>query len=126
MLVLARYTRKMINLHDLPAVAKCMRLADKIYSKGNTIVKNAVENVFVYSFSGLRNCCDQQEWSKVQSGMPMTLYSLYVKQIYRSGFSSTLKGKHDNSIAYRRRPLMLRPLFQIDPLFRKDIKQQHQ
>lgn len=85
MLVLARYTRKMINLHDLPAVAKCMRLADKIYSKGNTIVKNAVENVFVYSFSGLRNCCDQQEWSKVQSGMPMTLYSLYVKQIYRSG-----------------------------------------
>jgi hypothetical protein len=85
MQVLVKYTRKMICLHDLPAVAKCMRLADKIYDKGNTMVKNAVENVFVYSFSGLRTCCNQLEWKSVQSKMPMTLYSLYVKQIYRSG-----------------------------------------
>ena len=85
MQVLVKYTRKMIRLHDLTAVTKCMRLADKIYDKGNTMVKNAVENVFVYSFSGLRTCCDQLEWKRVQSKMPMTLYSLYVKQIYRSG-----------------------------------------
>ena len=85
MQVLVRYTRKMIYLHDLAAVVKCIRLADKIYDKGNTIVKNAVENVFVYSFSGLRTCCDQLEWKSVQSKMLVTLYSLYVKQIYRSG-----------------------------------------
>ncbi len=85
MQILVRYTRKMMNLHDLPAVAQCMRLADKIYDKGNMMVKNAVENVFVYSFSGLRTCCDRWEWRTVQAKMPMTLYSLYVKQIYRSG-----------------------------------------
>ncbi len=85
MQVLVKHTKKMMRLHDLPAVAHCMRLADKLYNKGNTIVKNAVENVFVYSFSGLRGCCDQWEWKSVQSKMPMTLYSLYVKQIYRSG-----------------------------------------
>ena len=85
MQVLVKYTRKMINLHDLPAVASCMRLADKIYDKGNSLVKNAVENVFVYSFSGLRSCCNSSEWKTVQSKIPMTLYSLYVKQIYRSG-----------------------------------------
>ncbi|MFA6060333.1 MAG: hypothetical protein WC756_19185 [Taibaiella sp.] len=85
MQVLVKYTKKMIYLHDLNAVAKCMRLADKIYDKGNAMVKNAVENVFVYSFSGLRTGCDQLEWKLVQAKMPMTLYSLYVKQIYRSG-----------------------------------------
>lgn len=83
--VLVKYTRKMMRLHDLPMVTKCMCLADKIYDKGNTMVKNAVENVFVYSFSGLRSCCNQLEWKSVQSKIPMTLYSLYVKQIYRSG-----------------------------------------
>jgi hypothetical protein len=85
MQILVKHTRKMINLHDMPAVAQCMRLADKIYDRGNAIVKNAVENVFVYSFSGLRSCCGQGEWKTVQAKIPMTLYSLYVKQIYRSG-----------------------------------------
>lgn len=85
MLILARYTRKMISLHDLPAVVKCMHLVDKIYNKGNAIVKNAVENVFIYSFSGIRVCCNKAEWTVIQAKMPMTLYSVYVRQIYKSG-----------------------------------------
>lgn len=85
MLVLVKYTRKMMHLHNLPAVVRCMRLADKIYNKGNDLVKNAVENVFVYAFSGIKACCDAPEWRRVQAGMPITLYSIYVRQIYRSG-----------------------------------------
>jgi hypothetical protein len=85
MLILSRYTKKMINLHDLPAIVKCMNVVDKIYNKGNTIVKNAVENVFIYSFSSIRTCCNKAEWSLIQAKMPMTLYSIYVRQIYKSG-----------------------------------------
>jgi len=82
---LVKYTRKMISLHDLSAVNKCMTLADKLYIKGNSLVKNAVENVFVYSFSGLRSACGLTEWKLIQAKMPVALHSLYVKQIYRSG-----------------------------------------
>ena len=85
MLLLARYTRSMMNIHDLPAVVKCMSLADKIYEKGNSLVKNAVENVFVYAFSGIRACCDRLEWRTIQAKMPITLHSIYIRQIYRSG-----------------------------------------
>jgi len=85
MLGLVRYTKRMISMHDLPAVVKCMRLADKIYEKGNELVKNAVENVFVFAFSGMRNGCNKVEWKVIQARMPMGLYSIYVKQIYRSG-----------------------------------------
>lgn len=85
MQVLVKYTKKMMSLHDLPAVVKCMSVADRIYDKGNALVKNAVENVFVYSFSGMRSCCNTIEWKMIQAKMPMTLYSIYVRQIYRSG-----------------------------------------
>jgi hypothetical protein len=83
--VLTNYTRKLVSLHDLPAVVKCMQVADKIYEKGNNVVRNAVENVFVYSFSGLQCACNKLEWKVIQAKMPLSLYSAYVRQIYKSG-----------------------------------------
>lgn len=85
LLGLARYTRRMIGRHDWPMVTRCMRLADHLYEKGNAGIKNAVENVFVFAFSGFRTSCDRQHWALVQARIPMTHYSLYIKQIYRSG-----------------------------------------
>lgn len=83
--VLAHYTRSLLSLHDLPAVVKCLQVADKIYEKGNQVVRNAVENVFVYSFSGLQCACNKVEWKVIQARMPLSLYSAYVRQIYKSG-----------------------------------------
>jgi len=83
--VLVKYTRNMIRLHNLPAVSKCMLLADKLYTRGNNLVKNAVENVYVYAFSGMRSSCEGKEWQLIQAKMPVSLYSIYVRQIYRSG-----------------------------------------
>lgn len=31
--------------------ARCLRIADKLFTSGNIIIKNAVANVFVYSLS---------------------------------------------------------------------------
>lgn len=83
--IFTNYTKRMLTIHDLPAVVRCMDLADRIYDKGNQAVKNAIENVFVYSFSGLKCTCNKVEWRVIQAKMPMALYSIYVRQIYKSG-----------------------------------------
>jgi len=82
---LAGYTRRMISMHNYGAVRRCFALAEKIYNHGNTIVRNAVENVFVYSFSSMLNRCEENEIPVVHAMMPVSLYSVYVRQVLKSG-----------------------------------------
>lgn len=82
---LAGYTRRMISLHHYDSVRKSFALAGKIYDHGNAVVKNAVENVFVYSFSSMMNRCEDRELKLVHAMIPLSLYSVYVKQILKSG-----------------------------------------
>ncbi|SFD45796.1 hypothetical protein SAMN05518672_10228 [Chitinophaga sp. CF118] len=83
--VLTTYTGKMLHEHQLRQVERCMKLADKIYNKGNKLVKTAVENVFVYSFSNLQGSCTRREWQEIQTKMPVMLFSLYIQQIMKPG-----------------------------------------
>lgn len=83
--ILTDYTEKMLQLHNIPVVAKCMCVADKIYVRGNTVVKNAIENIFVFSFSTMRAICGREEWKLVQAKTPVTLYSTYIRQVNQSG-----------------------------------------
>ncbi|BAV07211.1 hypothetical protein SAMN05421788_102167 [Filimonas lacunae] len=83
--ILANYTQKMCNAHDLLSIQKCMKLADRIYTRGNAAVQNAVVNVFVYSFSAFRLTCNKVEWRLLQAKMPINLYSAYVQQVLKSG-----------------------------------------
>lgn len=57
----ANYTMLKVKEHNLHIVKKCFATAETIYSKGNTIVKTAMENVYVYSFSKLMNMCTNDE-----------------------------------------------------------------
>ena len=82
---LANYTKVKVLQHDLKAVKKCFAIADEIYVKGNTLVKDAIENVFVYSFSGLMNLCNSDEKKQLQSIIPMDLYTTYVQQVLKPG-----------------------------------------
>jgi hypothetical protein len=82
--VLCDYTKRMAIEHNFKMVEKCMSLVENIYEKGNTLVKNAVENVFVFSISSLMVLCNIIEWKIVQSYMPASLYSLYIKQVLQS------------------------------------------
>jgi hypothetical protein len=82
---LAGYTRRMIAVHNYRAVRKSFLLAEKIYNHGNTVVKNAIENVFVYSFSAMLNRCEEQEVPVIHAMMPLSLYSAYVRQMLKSG-----------------------------------------
>ena len=65
-------------------VEKCLELVESIYEKGTALVKNAVENIFIFSFSSMRMLCNIVEWRMVQSYMPAGLYTLYIQQVLRS------------------------------------------
>jgi hypothetical protein len=82
--VLTDYTKRMALAHDFKTVARCMALVTKIYNKGNTLVRDAVENVFVYSFSSMMSACNAVEWRITQSYMPSELYNIYMRQVLRS------------------------------------------
>lgn len=82
--VLTDYTKRMALAHDFKTVARCMALVTKIYNKGNTLVRDAIENVFVYSFSSMMSACNPVEWRITQSYMPSELYTVYMRQVLRS------------------------------------------
>lgn len=82
--VLTDYTKRMALQRNLKEVRACMSLTEKIYEKGDAIVKNAVENIFIFSFSSMRLLCNIVEWRMVQSIMPSSLYTLYMHQVLRS------------------------------------------
>jgi len=82
--VLTDYTKRMALEHDFKMVEKCMSLVQKLYEKGNAMVRGAIENIFIFSFSTLMSHCNSVEWRIVQSYMPTSLYSLYVQQVLRS------------------------------------------
>lgn len=82
--VLTDYTKRMALEHNFGEVKKCMTLIEKIYNKGNALVKNAVENIFVFAFSSMRLLCNIVEWRMIQSFMPSEIYSLYIQQVLSS------------------------------------------
>ncbi|MCF6407435.1 hypothetical protein L3C95_32520 [Chitinophaga filiformis] len=83
--VLANYTARMLQQHQLRQVQRCMVLAEKIYNRGNQLMKTAIENVFIFSFSSFRMSCSRQEWLEIQRVMPAVLFSLYIQQVLKPG-----------------------------------------
>lgn len=81
---LADHTKKMALEHNYKMVEKNMSKAHQLYKEGNALVRGAIENVFVYSFSTLMTRCNAVEWRMVQSYMPSDLYQIYIRQVLRS------------------------------------------
>ena len=82
---LTDYTRRMAFEHDFKKVKNCLALVEKIYQKGDSLVKNAIENIFIFSFSSLLASCNRVEWRIVQSCMPSNLYAIYARQVAHPG-----------------------------------------
>lgn len=79
--VLTDYTKKKALANDLKKVEKCLALAEKMYQKGNAEVKRSVVNIFVLSFPCLKLACSAEEWRKLLSFIPSTLFGLYLRQV---------------------------------------------
>jgi len=78
-----KYTKSQVIKHNLNAAGKCMALAEQLYNKGNNAIKNAIENVFVYSFSHAF-FQDENEKKEVMAIVPPSLYKLYKQQVINS------------------------------------------
>ncbi len=79
---LTDFTLKVAHQHNIKMLKRCFIAAERLYTKGNEMIKNAINNVFIYSFSMLfSECANRQERIKVQSVMPPYLFSAYVQQI---------------------------------------------
>lgn len=84
MYALLKLTSKKAAEHNYKAVKQCFDIADKLYSKGNSVVKNAVENVYVYSFSTIFQL-GLAEKKELLAIIPIGLYTIYVNQLHQSG-----------------------------------------
>lgn len=80
---LFKYTTTQIVKHNINAAKKCLSVAEQLYNKGNTVVKNAIENVYVYSFSHAF-FYDENKRKEVMEIVPLSLYELYKKQVINS------------------------------------------
>lgn len=82
---LTDFTLKIAHDHNIKMLKRCFSAVEKLYMKGNNMIKAAVENVFVFSFSRLlAGCADISERKRVQSIMPLNLYSAYIQQVLKS------------------------------------------
>ena len=84
---LTDFTLKIAHQHNIKMLKRCFTAAERLYIKGNEMIKNAIDNVFIYSFSELfADCTDRRERRKIQAVMPSYLYSAYVQQILKSNY----------------------------------------
>ncbi|GGB15223.1 DUF7674 family protein [Puia dinghuensis] len=79
--LLTDFTKRMALEHDFQTVRKCMTLMGRLYEKGNMQTRNAIENIFIYSFSTMMCSCNIVEWKVIRAAMPEPLYALYVQQV---------------------------------------------
>ncbi len=67
---LVKLTRKKVIQHDLRVVKRCFLIAENFYCNGNRIVKDTIENVFIYSFSSARGKAQADSLRKTRQDTP--------------------------------------------------------
>lgn len=82
--VLSRYVAEKACSNELPAVKRAFYLVDELYQEGNGAVRAAIENVFVFSLSTTLYRLGSGR-KRVLALIPVTLFTLYMKQVLRKG-----------------------------------------
>ena len=73
------YTKNALEEHNFTRAKKCLVLAEKMYLKGDAMIRFLIENSFIYSFSSIM-FDSGTEMFMLKSMLPDTLYQLYKKQ----------------------------------------------
>jgi hypothetical protein len=80
---LTEFIKKRFLENDIATVRKSLDIAETIYTKGDMRVKNAIENILVFSFSGIM-LTDNWKRKEFKSLIPVTLFTSYVHQVTHS------------------------------------------
>ena len=84
MKTLLEFTFKSIRERNYNIAKRCFHVAARIYEKGNATVKNAVQNVFVYSFTRMFQLFPLEK-EHLMAIIPVSLYTLYIAQVHHAG-----------------------------------------
>ncbi len=82
--VLSHYIADSACNNELSAVRQALLLADRLYAEGNSTIKGAIENVFVFSLSGTL-CRVGANRKHLLALIPITLFTLYINQVMHKG-----------------------------------------
>lgn len=83
--VFTRQIRTLIRKGETKILIRSFDKMNELYQKGDQALRNAVENVFVYSLDSLTFSCDHTYRNLIFSKMPTGLHQVYLRQIYKSG-----------------------------------------
>ncbi|MFC3158949.1 hypothetical protein SAMN05443633_107118 [Chryseobacterium arachidis] len=77
--------KKMIRQNDSNLLFKCLKKMDEFYRNGDVILKNAIENTFIYSLDNSTAFCSEEYRKMIFSHISKELQTVYSRQIYSHG-----------------------------------------
>ncbi|MCY0978204.1 hypothetical protein PGH12_02285 [Chryseobacterium wangxinyae] len=83
--VFAKEIKRLIKENDQKILIKSILKMNMLYSEGDLSLKNAIENIFVYSLDSFTFCCEPTYKKLIFSKMSPHLQENYFQQVYKSG-----------------------------------------
>lgn len=83
--VFTKHIKNLIGKGEINILVKSLRKMNDLYKKGDQSMKNAIENVFIYSLDSLTFSCTNTYKNLIFSKIPKDLSKVYFKQVYKSG-----------------------------------------
>ncbi len=80
-----RYIKKFVQENNTETVKQSLHKMNDFYEKGDTVLKNAVENVFIYSLDSLTFSCKSEKKQEIFSLLSLCINKKYLHQVYKSG-----------------------------------------
>ena len=77
--------KSMIRQNDRNILFKSLKKMDEIYKNGDIMLKNAVENIFIYSLDNYTAFCSEEYRKVIFSHISQDLQKIYSRQIYSHG-----------------------------------------
>jgi len=83
--VFTKQIQKMIGRKENKVLVNCLNKMNEIYRKGDQMLKNAVESIFIYSLDRLTFNCENAYKNLIFEKIPTGLQRAYLRQVYKSG-----------------------------------------
>jgi len=74
--------KTMIQQNNTSCLFKCLRKMDDLYKDGDKMVKNAIENSFIYSLDSCTAFCTKEYRDLIFNRLSPELQHVYARQIY--------------------------------------------
>ncbi|WP_312390069.1 hypothetical protein [Chryseobacterium sp.] len=87
-MVISTFTKQIKTLvkeNNQKLLKNSIEKMNQLYEKGDTALKNAIENIFIFSLDSLTFSCDTNCRKLVFEGISTSLRKKYFSQVYKSG-----------------------------------------